>query len=106
MASLFDRPGESKNHVSNTKFKYPLCLIQEKCRQMNINIQEKVQKNLEKLLSEGHITKQDKCSSDCFIAHIVITVKKDDSLDAKLLSRQLYKNKYQMPNVDDLLDEL
>ena len=28
--SLFDRKGESKNHVVNTKFMYPLCPIQEK----------------------------------------------------------------------------
>ena len=43
-----------------------------------------------------------------FIAPIVITVKKDDSmklaLDAKPISRQLYKNKYQMLNVDELMD--
>ena len=57
---------------------------------------------------QGHITKLDKCKSDFFIAPIVITVKKDDSiklaLDAKPINRQLYKNNYQMPNVDELLD--
>ena len=50
----------------------------------------------------------EKCTSDCFIASIVITVKKDDSIklaiDAKPINRQLYKNKYQIPNVDDLID--
>ena len=106
--SLFDRKGESINHVVNTKFKYPLCPIQEKGRRIPIHIQDKVQAELSKLLSEGHITKLDKCTSDCFIAPIVITVKKDDSiklaLDAKPINRQLFKNKYQMPNVDELLD--
>ena len=38
----------------------------------------------------------------------MITVKKDHSiklaLDAKPINRQLFKNKYQMPNVDELLD--
>ena len=67
-----------------------------------------MQAELSKLISEDHITKLDKCTSDCFIAPIVITVKKDDSiklaLDAKPINRQLYKNKYQMPNVDELLD--
>ena len=67
-----------------------------------------MQIELDKLLSEGHITKLDKCTSDCFIAPIKITVKKDDSiklaLDAKPINRQLYKNKYQMPNVDELMD--
>ena len=84
----------------NTKFKYPLCPIQEKGRKI---LQERVQAE-----SEGHISKLDKCTSDCFIAPIVITVKKDDSiklaLDAKPIKRQLFNIKYQMPNVDELLD--
>ena len=61
-----------------------------------------------KTFKEGHIKRRVKCTSDCFIAPIVITVKKDDSLklavDAKPINRQLFKNKYQMPNVDELLD--
>ena len=105
---LFDRQGESKNHTVSTKFKYPLCPIQEKGRRIPIHIQDKVQTELDKLLKEGHIEKLDKCTSDCFIAPIVITVKKDNSiklaLDAKPINRQLYKNKYQMPNVDELID--
>ena len=67
-----------------------------------------MKKRLKKLLLEGHIQRLDKCTSDCFIAPIVITVKKDDSiklaLDAKPINRQLYKNKYQMPNVEEFLD--
>ena len=63
---------------------------------------------MEKLLKEGHIERLDKCTSDCFIAPIVITVKKDGSiklaLDTKSINRQLFINKYQMPNVDKLLD--
>ena len=105
---LFDRPGESKNHTVSTKFKYPLCPIQEKGRRIPMHIQDKVQAELDKLLAEGHIEKLDKCTSDCFIAPIVITVKKDNSikmaLDAKPINRQLYKNKYQMPNVDEMID--
>ena len=50
----------------------------------------------------------DKCKSDCFIAPNVITVKKDNSIklamEAKPINRQLFKNKYQMPNVDELID--
>ena len=105
---LFDRKGRSVHHVVSTTFKYPLCPIQEKGRRMPIHVQGKVEKEIEKLLLEGHVQKLDKCTSDCFIAPIVITVKKDDSiklaLDAKPINRQLYKNKYQMPNVEELLD--
>ena len=92
----------------NTTFKYPLCQIQKKGRRIPIHVQEKVEKEIDKLLLESHIQRLDKCTSDCFIAPIVITVKKDDSiklaLGAKPINRQLYKNKYQMLNVDDLLD--
>ena len=103
--NLFERQGISKNHIVSSKFKYPLCPIQEES-QFIYKIKSK--KEIEKLLTEGHITKLDKCTSDCFIAPIVITVKKDDSIklamDAKPINRQLFKNKYQMPNVDELID--
>ena len=106
--NLFERQGISKNHIVRSKFKYPLRPIQEKRRRIPIHIQDKVEKEIEKLLTEGHIIKLDKWTSDCFIAPIVITVKKDDSiklaLDAKPINRQLFKNKYQMPNVDELID--
>ena len=106
--NLFERQGISKNHLVSSKFKYPLCPIQEKGRRISIHIQDKVERKIEKLLTEGHITKLDKCTRDCFIAPIVITVKKDDSiklaLDSKPMNRQLFENKYQMPNVDELID--
>ena len=105
---LFDRQGCSKNHVVSTKFKYPLCPLQEKGRRIPIHIQEKVYEEMKKLLKEGRVKRLDKFTSDCFIAPIVITVKKDDSiklaLDVKPINRQFFKNKYQMPNVDELLD--
>ena len=106
-SELFDHQGSSKNHVVSTEFKYPLCTIQEKGRRILIHIQDKVQSELTNMLLEGHINKLDKCTSDCFIAQNVITVKKDDSsklaIDAQPINRQLYKIKYQMPNVDELL---
>ena len=105
---LFDRKGRSIHHVVSTTFKYTLCPVQEKGRRIPIHVQGKIEKEIEKLLLEGHIQRLDKCTSDYFIASIVITVKKDDSiklaLDAKPINRQLYKNKYQMPNVEELLD--
>ena len=92
----------------NTTFNYPLCPIQEKGRRIPIHVQEKIEEKNDKLLREGHIQRLDKGTSDCFIAPIVVTVKKDDSiklaLDAKTINRQLYKNKYQKPNVEELPD--
>ena len=69
---LFDRQRCSKNHV----VKYPLCPLQEKGRRIPIHIQEKVHEEMKKLLKKGHIKRLDKCTSDCFVAPIVITVKK------------------------------
>ena len=55
--SLFDQKGESKNHVVNTKFMYPLCLIQEKkLRRILIHIQDKVQDYI-KLVITGSYNK-------------------------------------------------
>ena len=63
-------------------------------------MQVKVPAEIQKLLSDGHITKLDKCRSDCFVTPVVITVKKNDSiklaLDARPINRQLLKNKYPM----------
>ena len=67
-----------------------------------------LEKSIKKILREGHNKKLDKCTSGFFKAPIVITRKKDNSiklaLDAKPIKRQLFKNKYQMPNVDELID--
>ena len=73
---FFDRQGCSKNHVVSTKFKYPLCPLQEKGRRIPRYIQEKVYEEMKKLLKEGHIKRPDKCSSDCFIAPFVINSEK------------------------------
>ena len=72
---LFESHGNSKNHIVRSKFRYPLCPIQEKGI-IPIHIQDKVEAEIIKFLTEGHITKLDMCTRDCFIAPIVITVKK------------------------------
>ena len=59
---------------------------------------------------EWHIVKLSKCDEDCFISPIVITRKKDGSinwaLDSKLLNDQIFKNKYQMQNIHKLIDNI
>ena len=59
---------------------------------------------------EGHIVKLSKCDEDCFISPTVITRKEDGSiklaLDSKLLNGQIFKNKYQMPNIHELIDNI
>ena len=49
-----------------------------------------------------------KCTSDHFVAPVVITAKKDGSIklamDAKPMNAQIFKNQYQMPNLMEQLD--
>ena len=63
---------------------------------------------INKLLKEGHIEKVDKIQDDVFIQPTVITVKKDKSvkiaLDARALNESIAKDKYQMPNLENLID--
>ena len=66
-----------------------------------MHIQDKTEKEIEKLLPEGHIKWLDRCTGDCCIAPIVITVEKDNylkvALEAKLINRQMFK-KHQIQN--------
>ena len=49
-------------------------------------------------------------NEDRFISPIVITCKKDKpiklALDSQFINKQIYKNKYQMPNIHKLVDDL
>ena len=63
---------------------------------------------IDKLLQQGHIEKRTECSDKYFVSPIVITVKKDGSvklaLESRELNKQVHKNKYQMPNIEELMD--
>ena len=65
---------------------------------------------LERLQTEGHIEKLSSCSDEHFISPIVVTVKKDQSiklaLDSKVLNKAIRENKYQMPNIEMLIDTI
>ena len=71
-------------------------------------MQEKVDLEIDKLLQQGHIEKLVDCSDRYFVSPIVRTVKKDGSvklaLEAPELNKQVHKNKYQMPNIEELMD--
>ena len=47
------------------------------------------------------------CSDKNFISPTVITVKRDKTvklaLDSKILNKSIHKNKYQTPNIDNLI---
>ena len=109
-AHVFNRLGRSKNHKVFTNFKYPLVPRQVKGRKVPIHIQDRVANEIKQLVRQGHIEKLDKCTTDYFIAPIVLTAKKDGSiklaLNAKPMNAQIWKNKYQMPNIHELIDSV
>ena len=103
--SFFNRVGKITLDGKITHFHSPFKPIQGRkvplhCVKVELNRTEK----------EGHIVKLGKCDEDCFISSIVITRKKDGSiklpLDSKLLNNQIFKNKYQMPNIHELIDNI
>ena len=60
-----------------------------KGRRVPISLQDKVDKEIQRLINEGHIVKLQECSDKCFVSPIVITVKKDGSIKLALESREL-----------------
>ena len=91
-------------------FYSPFKPIQTKGRRVPLHLLDSVKVELNRMEKEGHIVKLSKCDKDCFFNPIVITRKKDGSiklaLDSKLLNDQIFKNKYQMPNIHELIDNI
>ena len=108
---LFSRVGKSKYHTVNSRFHNRNYRVsQQKGRKLPIHLQPKLKIELKKLLNEGNIEKLTNCSAQFFISPIVITVKNDQSikiaLDSKSLNKAIHKNKYQMPNINSLIQTI
>ena len=108
--NLTSRIGRSVNHKVKSKFKSYYTPIHQKGRRIPLHLEKEVEEELKKLQTNGHITKLDKCSEEFFISPIVITVKRDKSIklamDAKTINKAIHKNKYQMHNIDCLMDSI
>ena len=107
---LVSRIRRSKSHVAKSKFHKDFQPRHQKVRRIPINLQDKVNAELRKLLAEKHIIKLSSCPDNYFISPIVVTVKKDQTiklaLDSKDLNKSIHKNKYQMPNIDTLIEAI
>ena len=83
-------------------------ITQQKGRRIPIQLQDQVDSEITSLLDQGHIERVDTIKDDVFIQPVVITVKKDRSvkiaLDARALNDSIAKDKYQMPNLENLMD--
>ena len=109
-SKLFTRVGKIRNYKVQAEFFKNLVPVQQKGRRVPVTLQEKVDKEIDKLLTQGHIKKLKECSDRYFVSPIVITVKKDGSvklaLESRELNKQVHKNKYQMPNIEELVDTI
>ena len=107
---LFNRVGKIPLNRKITHFHSPFKPIRTKGRRVPLHLLDNVKTELNRMEKEGHIVKLNKCDEDCFISPIGITRKKDGSiklaLDSKLLKNQIFKNKYRMPNIHGLIDNI
>ena len=107
---LFTRVGKIPNDRKVTHFHSHFKTIQSKGRRVPLHLLAGVNEELKRMETEGHIVKLEKSDEDCFISPIVNTRKKDTSiklaLDSKLLNHQIFKNKYQMPSIHELNDNV
>ena len=105
---LFEKRGCVKNYSLKIDMKEGTRVTQQKGRRIPIQLQEQVDKEISNLLGKGHIEKVDTIKDDVFIQPVVVTVKKDGSvkiaLDAKALKESIAKDKYQMLNLENLMD--
>ena len=105
---LFERQGKLNKHKVKLEFKQNAKITQQKGRRVPIQLQEAVHPEIERLLEEGHFEKVNEVTDKQFIQPVVITVKKDQSvkiaLDARAMNNEIVKDKYQMPNLEHLVD--
>ena len=105
---LFTRQGKLIGHEVKIEFKPHAKITQQKGRRVPIQLQDAVQKEIERLLHEGHLERVTEVTDKQFIQPIIITVKRDKSvkiaLDARALNKEVVKDKYQMPNLEHLVD--
>ena len=107
---LITRIGKSLTHSVKSTFHKQFTPTHQKGRRVQINLQPLINSELKKLLDEKNIIKLNSCSVKNFISPIVIAVKRDKTvklaLDSKILNKPIHKNKYQMPNIVNLIDTI
>ena len=107
---LFKRKGKIKGYKIKVEFKKDAKVTRQKGRRVPLQLQSAVETEIALLVREGHIRRVDKINDEVFIQPVVITVKKDKTvkvaLDARLLNNAIQTDKYQMPNLDNLMEQV
>ena len=87
-------------------------MTQQKGRRVPLQLQTAVEAEIANLIKESHIRRIDNINinDEVFIQLTVITVKRDKrvkvALDARQLNNAIKNDKYQMPNLDNLMEQV
>ncbi len=108
--ALFVENKTLKQFKYKVEFKLDFTVEQQKRRRIPIHVQEAVEKELQRLIKEEHITKLEQVGENVFVSPAVVAVKGDGSvkiaMDAVRLNKQIVKETSQMPNLSELLDQV
>ena len=107
---LSERQGKISGHNIKNETREGAKITQQKGRRVPLQLQKGLNAQIKSLLEAGHIRRVDKISDQMFIHPVVITVKKDRSvkiaLDARSLNNAILKSKHQMPNLENLMENI
>ena len=106
----FSKLFETNRTLNNFKYRVEFKSEQQKGRRIPIHVQEAVEKELKRLIKEGHLTKLEQVGENVFVSPAMVAVKGDGSvkiaMDAVRLNKQIIKKTSQMPNLSELLDQV
>ena len=107
---LFEWKTAPTKYEVRTHFHEPLRSVQVKWKEVSIHVLPKDEATIENLLKEGHIENLGKCTEDFFAVTTVVTTKRNGTLkfpmNSKIISKQTYRNSFQMPNMNELVDKV
>ena len=107
-SELFTRQGHLIGYEVKIEITPHAKITQRKDRRVPVQLQDAVQKEIERLLNEGFIERVTEVTDKEFIQPIVITVKIEKSvkiaLDARAVNNEIVKDKYRMPNLEHLVN--
>ena len=89
----FHKLFETNHTIKNAEVKIqikPGCYpIQQKARPIPYHLQKDVKNELDRLIKSGHLERVKTIEEDCFVSPVVITVKKDKTVEIALDARKL-----------------
>ena len=89
-----------------THFHDSLCPIQVEGKRVPIHILSKVEETIGSQLDDRDIVKLGKRTEDCFLSPTFLSAQHDGWVKLTLTFKQIYRNCYEMPNWNELVDNV